>query len=250
MGRWGRLGWDLLGYEVRPGGNRPVREGLWDRFDEAFRALIAAGEGTDARAVAQAHREAGEALLEIASQLADEATLPADSHGRLSPLRRGGGRWGERATSSPSTPTVRVRAGAFSPSLIVSAPLTAQEPAIASAGLSPAAQHVTSAGPCGEDIGSAAAIAAAGVAPGRRYLDRNDSTFESPRRSSPSCAVWPDSRGISIQRMLVDDALNRSTCGWDGGRLTAYDVDAPGRRADALARRARPCRQCREPGGP
>ncbi|MDE3130716.1 MAG: helix-turn-helix domain-containing protein, partial [Acidobacteriota bacterium] len=40
-------GWDFLGYEVRPGGNRPVRERVWDRFDEAFTALMAAGEGTD-----------------------------------------------------------------------------------------------------------------------------------------------------------------------------------------------------------
>ncbi len=72
-------GWDLLGYEVRPGGNRPAREGLWDRLDEAFKALIEAGEGTDARAVAQAHRDAGDALLEVANQLADEETLPADS---------------------------------------------------------------------------------------------------------------------------------------------------------------------------
>ena len=33
--RW--LGLDVLGYEVRPGGNRPLREGLWERFDERSR---------------------------------------------------------------------------------------------------------------------------------------------------------------------------------------------------------------------
>ena len=81
--RWAGRGWLGRGLSCRTRSGRAGTalraKGLWDRFDEAFTVLIAAGEGTDTRAVAQAHRDAGDALLEVANQLADEETLPADS---------------------------------------------------------------------------------------------------------------------------------------------------------------------------
>ena len=70
----GGAGWrpDRLPYELRPGGNRPAREGLWDRFDMAFEALVAAGEGADILAVAQAFRDVGDELLMVADHLAED----------------------------------------------------------------------------------------------------------------------------------------------------------------------------------
>ena len=70
----GGAGWrpDRLPYELRPGGNRPIREGLWDRFDMAFAALVTAGEGADILAVGQAFRDVGDELLVVADQLVED----------------------------------------------------------------------------------------------------------------------------------------------------------------------------------
>ena len=66
------MGPDRLPYEVRPGGNRPSRDGLWDRFDASATVLQAAAAGTDIVAVAQAFREAADELLAVANQLAEQ----------------------------------------------------------------------------------------------------------------------------------------------------------------------------------
>jgi excisionase family DNA binding protein len=70
----GRDDWtpERLPHEVRPGGNRPRRTGLWDRFDTAYLALGAAMAGHDIVAVGQAFREAGDELLAVADELAEE----------------------------------------------------------------------------------------------------------------------------------------------------------------------------------
>ena len=51
------MGPDRLPYELRPGGNRPTREGLWERFDTSITVLEAAAAETDILAVAQAFRD-------------------------------------------------------------------------------------------------------------------------------------------------------------------------------------------------
>ena len=77
---WGGADWslDFLPYELRPGGNRPVRDGLWDGFDAAFEGLLLAAAGTDIHAVAQACRDTGEQLLTVANQLTVEQAQSAD----------------------------------------------------------------------------------------------------------------------------------------------------------------------------
>jgi excisionase family DNA binding protein len=67
--RWGP---DWLPYELRPGGNRPVRDRLWEQFDAAFEALTQAMAGTDIVAVGEALRQAADELLAVADQLAGD----------------------------------------------------------------------------------------------------------------------------------------------------------------------------------
>ncbi len=72
------MGPDRLPYELRPGGNRPVREGLWDRFDTSVTVLKQAADQTDILAVAQAFRDAGDELLAVVNQLAETDGERAD----------------------------------------------------------------------------------------------------------------------------------------------------------------------------
>ena len=95
------------------------REGLWDRFDHRSWCSRQRRLETDILAVAQAFRDAADELLAVANQLADDRDV--------SGLIRTVGSNGDN----------RGRGG--------------KEPAIASAVISPAARHVTSAGPSGED---------------------------------------------------------------------------------------------------
>jgi excisionase family DNA binding protein len=81
-GSWeGRDDWkpEDFPHEIRPGGNRPKRDGLWDRFDAAAAALGSAMEGTDIIALAGAFRETADELLAVADQLADGDFQRADS---------------------------------------------------------------------------------------------------------------------------------------------------------------------------
>ena len=100
-----------------------------------------------------------------------------------------------------------------------------QEPAIASAVLSPAAQHVTSAGPSGEDIGAAGPNRsgkrrARAAVPRSKRLDLRVSEEE-----LAELRRLAGRRGISIQRMLVDDALTgrRADMGWGATDSVAVD---------------------------
>jgi excisionase family DNA binding protein len=82
-GVWeGRADWkpEDFPYEVRPGGNRPRRDGLWDRFDAAATALGNAMQGTDIVALAGAFRTTADELLAVADQLADGDFRRADSN--------------------------------------------------------------------------------------------------------------------------------------------------------------------------
>ena len=67
-------------HEIRPGGNRPRRDGLWDRFDVAATALGNAMQGTDIIALAGAFRTTADELLAVADQLADGDFRRADSN--------------------------------------------------------------------------------------------------------------------------------------------------------------------------
>jgi excisionase family DNA binding protein len=67
-----------LPYEVRPGGNRPVRDGLWDRFDEVFRHLGEVMAGDDIVVVGQAFRDASEELFGVADRLAENPSERAE----------------------------------------------------------------------------------------------------------------------------------------------------------------------------
>jgi excisionase family DNA binding protein len=81
-GSWaGRDDWkpEDFPYEIRRGGNRPRREGLWDRFDAAAAALGQAMVGTDIIALAGAFRDVADELLAVADQLADGDFRRADS---------------------------------------------------------------------------------------------------------------------------------------------------------------------------
>ncbi len=77
----GRDDWDFehLPYEVRPGGNRPTRPGLWDAFDSAFAQLGEAMGGRDIVALARAFRKAGVELMAVADRLEDSRVAVADS---------------------------------------------------------------------------------------------------------------------------------------------------------------------------
>jgi excisionase family DNA binding protein len=80
-GMWGgRDDWGPghLPYEVRPGGNRPVRDGLWDRFDDLFRMLGEAMAGNDIVLVGQAFRDASEELFAVADRLVHNPSERAD----------------------------------------------------------------------------------------------------------------------------------------------------------------------------
>jgi excisionase family DNA binding protein len=67
----GRSGFcvDSFPYELRPGGNRPGSDGLWQDCDAAMERLAIAASGTELVPVAQAFRDVGEALLDVADQL-------------------------------------------------------------------------------------------------------------------------------------------------------------------------------------
>ena len=67
----GRSGFrvDSFPYELRPGGNRPGDDELWRDCDAAMERLAMAASGTDLVAVAQAFRDVGEALLDVADEL-------------------------------------------------------------------------------------------------------------------------------------------------------------------------------------
>lgn len=67
-----------LPYEVRPGGNRPVREGLWDRFDAVFSRLGEAMAGNDIVVVGQAFRDVSEELFGVADRVAEDPSERAD----------------------------------------------------------------------------------------------------------------------------------------------------------------------------
>jgi excisionase family DNA binding protein len=68
----GTVVWDTdnLPYEVRPGGNRPNPNGLWDAFDEAFSELSEAMSGRDILTVGQAFRRSADELFAVADRLA------------------------------------------------------------------------------------------------------------------------------------------------------------------------------------
>ena len=67
-----------LPYEVRPGGNRPVREGLWDRFDAVFSRLGEAMASNDIVVVGQAFRDVSEELFGVADRVAEHPSERAD----------------------------------------------------------------------------------------------------------------------------------------------------------------------------
>jgi excisionase family DNA binding protein len=82
-GSWaGRDDWkpEDFPYEIRSGGNRPRRDGLWDRFDAAAAALGQAMVGADIIALAGAFRDVADELLAVADQLADGDFQRADSN--------------------------------------------------------------------------------------------------------------------------------------------------------------------------
>lgn len=58
-----------LTYELRPGGNRPGPEDLWNRFDAAVQRLGEAMEGVATSAVARAFAELSEVARELAREL-------------------------------------------------------------------------------------------------------------------------------------------------------------------------------------
>jgi hypothetical protein len=58
-----------LSYELRPGGNRPGAQELWDRFDAAVERLGTAMEGVAVSAVARGFAELSEVAREIAAEL-------------------------------------------------------------------------------------------------------------------------------------------------------------------------------------
>ena len=82
-GSWeGRDDWkpEDFPHEIRPGGNRPRRDGLWGRFDAAATALGNAMQGSDIIALAGAFRTTADELLAVADQLADGDFRRADSN--------------------------------------------------------------------------------------------------------------------------------------------------------------------------
>ena len=66
-------------YELRPGGNRPGSNELWQHADAAMERLAMAASGTDLVAVANAFRDVGEALLAVADELEQDDTWRAGS---------------------------------------------------------------------------------------------------------------------------------------------------------------------------
>ena len=67
----GRSGFraDSFPYELRPGGNRPGSDGLWQDFDAALERLAIAASGTEVAAFAHGFRELGETMLGVADEL-------------------------------------------------------------------------------------------------------------------------------------------------------------------------------------
>jgi excisionase family DNA binding protein len=77
----GRSGFraDSFPYELRPGGNRPGSEELWQDFDAALERLAMAASGTEVAAVAHGFHEVGEAMLEVADELEHDDSWQAGS---------------------------------------------------------------------------------------------------------------------------------------------------------------------------
>lgn len=67
----GRSGFrvDSFPYELRPGGNRPGSDEVWQDCDAAMERLAMAASGTELVAVARAFRDLGAALLDVVDQL-------------------------------------------------------------------------------------------------------------------------------------------------------------------------------------
>jgi excisionase family DNA binding protein len=67
----GRSGFrvDSFPYELRPGGNRPGSDELWQDCDSAMERLAIAASGTELETVARAFRDVGGTLLDVADQL-------------------------------------------------------------------------------------------------------------------------------------------------------------------------------------
>lgn len=65
--------------ELRRGGNRPGSDELWQDCDAAMERLAIAASGTDLVAVADAFRGEGEALLEVADELARDDSWQVES---------------------------------------------------------------------------------------------------------------------------------------------------------------------------
>jgi excisionase family DNA binding protein len=77
----GRSGFraDSFPYELRPGGNRPGSDELWQDFDAALERLAMAASGTEVAAVAHAFHEVGEAMLDVADELERDDSWQAGS---------------------------------------------------------------------------------------------------------------------------------------------------------------------------
>lgn len=70
---------DSFPYELRPGGNRPGAEELWQDFDAVLERFVIATSGTDLVAVANAFRELADALLDVADELERDDSWHAGS---------------------------------------------------------------------------------------------------------------------------------------------------------------------------
>lgn len=77
----GRSGFraDSFPYELRPGGNRPGSDELWQDFDAALERLAMAASGTEVAAVAHAFHEVGEAMLDVVAELESDDSWQAGS---------------------------------------------------------------------------------------------------------------------------------------------------------------------------
>jgi len=63
------FGWEVLPYELRPGGNRPGHVELWQEFDAAVERLSITFSGTDVRSVADSHADVRDRLVEVVQRL-------------------------------------------------------------------------------------------------------------------------------------------------------------------------------------
>ncbi len=70
---------ERLPYELRPGGNRPEREGLWSAFDDAIRGLGVAMAERELLAVGEAFRRCCDELLKVAGRIDEMGTAKRSS---------------------------------------------------------------------------------------------------------------------------------------------------------------------------